>query len=604
LLLASDTERPIYLLIEALHPVSSPEERERIEDAILALGNLEEPRRRWGEHRRDTYLAALHDDAVATEQARTRIDELRAASTLRSGAPMDPMVQGGAMAIDPEQFYAMRGISTEGAANQQLVDLLRPVREFCGLYSRNEDAPDINAALAVMPTLNALDTALRASDASATTDELVHTGYGYLVEAASKIARIPELDAASELGILVQRFLDDGVTAHWPAEGADDEHYDGGWSSLPGRIEAVEGLFSLFANPGFDTQHILANLRILDQDRLPVVRFQVAWRLLLLCDRAPEAMWELIESMTTDPNYRIRVEVIAKLDQCARALPNRALALIAKMLEEAETARGKSEEVSKSCIACLTCYYLWRDDPTAKASVEGIVEGIPATAHDAGRVFPTLRNALQYVEPANPERALRTRERAAKLFNAIIGQAVPVMRELIEKRLRREEPTQEQRGQFDDLELLLVTCSSELYFASGAFQELRHGLPPVLTTPEQRELYSALAPSWNLLAEIGSPNLVHHLVQTLEMFVPVDPASVFLLIGNSVLAGRLWSYHFEDLAVELVVRIIRTYIAEHRSIFEKNPDCLRVLRELLDLFITAGWPSARIVSYRVDEVFR
>jgi hypothetical protein len=604
LLLASDTERPIYLLIEALHPVSSPEERERIENAILALGNLEEPRRRWGEHRRDTYLAALHDDAVATEQARTRIDELRAASTLRSGAPMDPIAQGGAMAIDPEQFYAMRGISTEGAANQQLVDLLRPVREFCGRYSRNEDAPDINAALAVMPTLNALDTALRASDASATTDELVHTGYGYLVEAASKIARIPELDAASELGILVQRFLDEGVMAHWPAEGADDEHYDGGWSSLPGRIEAVEGLFSLFANPGFDAQHILANLRILDQDRLPVVRFQVAWRLLLLCDRAPEAMWELIESMTTDPNYRIRVEVIAKLDRCARALPNRALALIAKMLEEAGTARGKSEEVSKSCIACLTCYYLWRDDPTAKASVEGIVEGIPATAREAGRVFPTLRNALQYVEPAHPERALRTRERAAKLFNAITGKAVPVMRELIEKRLRREEPTQEQRGQFDDLELLLVTCSSELYFASGAFQELRHGLPPVLTTPEQRQLYPTLAPSWNLLAEIGSPNLVHHLVQTLEMFVPVDPASVFLLIGKSVLAGRLWSYHFEDQAVELVVRIIRTYIAEHRSIFEKNPDCLRVLRELLDLFITAGWPSARIVAYRVDEIFR
>jgi hypothetical protein len=498
----------------------------------------------------------------------------------------------------------MRGISTEGAANQQLVDLLRPVREFCGRFSRNEDAPDIDAALAVVPTLNALDSALRASDASATTDELVHTGYGYLVEAASKIARIPELDAASELGILVQRFLDDGVTAHWPAEGADDEHYDGGWSSLPGRIEAVEGLFSLFANPSFDAQHILANLRILAQDRLPVVRFQVAWKLLLLCERAPEAMWELIESMAADPNYRIRVEVIAKLDRCARALPNRALALIAKMLDEAATARGKSEEVTTNCIACLTCYYLWRDDPTAKASVERIVEGIPATAQDAGRVFPTLRNALQYVEPANPERALRTRERAAKLFNAITGKAVPVMRELIEKRLRREEPTQEERAKFDDLERLLVTCSTELYFASGAFQELRHGLPSVLTTPEQRELYPALAPSWDLLAEIGSPNVVHHLVQTLEMFVPIDPTRVFLMIGKSVLAGRLWSYHFEDQAVELVVRIIRTYIAEHRSIFEKTPDCLRVLRELLDLFITAGWPAARIVAYRVDEIFR
>jgi hypothetical protein len=68
--------------------------------------------------------------------------------------------------------------------------------------------------------LNALDSALRTSDASASTDELVHTGYGYLLKAASKIARIPELDAASELGILVLRFLADGVMAHWPAEGA------------------------------------------------------------------------------------------------------------------------------------------------------------------------------------------------------------------------------------------------------------------------------------------------------------------------------------------------------------------------------------------------
>jgi hypothetical protein len=85
---------------------------------------------------------------------------LRAASTLRTGAPMDPIAQGGAMAVDPEQFYAMRGISTEGAANQQLVDLLRPVRGFCGRYSRNEDAPDINAALAVIPTLSVLDTAI------------------------------------------------------------------------------------------------------------------------------------------------------------------------------------------------------------------------------------------------------------------------------------------------------------------------------------------------------------------------------------------------------------------------------------------------------------
>ena len=603
LLLSPDTKVPMYPFIEAVHPTLSREERERTENAIMALGNIDESRRRWGAHCRDTYLAALHDDAIVTEQARMRVEELRAASNLRTSPPIDPVPQGGAVAVDPELFYADRGISTEGAVSQQLVTLLRPVREFCGRFSQN-DAPGVDIALGILPAMSALEDALGACGFSASTEELFHTGYGYLVEAASKIARIPQLDATSELGILVQRLLDDGVSAHWPAAGADEEQYDGGWSSLPGRIEAAEGLFSLLANPGFDAKRILANLRKLANDPLPVVRFQVAWRLLQLYEREPDTMWELIGSLAEDQSYRIRLEIVAKLDQCARSHPDRALALVANMLERARTARGKPKEVTRACIACLAGYYLWRDDPTAKKSIRGIVEELPAIAQDASRVFPTLREALKYVEPANPERALRTRERAAQLFNGIVTKAVPTMRELIAKRLRDEEPTPLERAHFDDLEHFLIVCGSELYFASGAFQEHRHALPPILTTPEQTELYCAIAPSWDLLAEIGTPQLVHHLVQTLEMFVPIDPVRVFLLIGRSVLAGRLWSYHFESQAVDLVVRVIRTYIAENRSIFERSPECLRVLRELLDLFITAGWPSARTVAYRVDEVFR
>jgi hypothetical protein len=245
---------------------------------------MDEQRRRWRGHRRDTYLAALRDDAIVTERARARIEELRAEAALRTSPPVDPVPRGGAVEIDSEQFYAMNGIPTEGAVNRHIVELLRPVREFCGRFSRKE-VPDMGEAVAVVPALNALENALRASGPAATSDELAHTGYGYLVEAASKIAGVPELDASTELGILVQRLLDDGVSAHWPETGADDEKYEGGWGSLPGRIEAAEGLFSLFANPGFDAQHILANLRILAQDRLPVVRFQVAWRLMQLYER-------------------------------------------------------------------------------------------------------------------------------------------------------------------------------------------------------------------------------------------------------------------------------------------------------------------------------
>ena len=170
------------------------------------------------------------------------------------------------MAVDPESFYSDRGISTEGAVNQELVALLKSVREFCGSVSR--EAPSMEAALATMPGMKALEQALSACEPTTSSEDLVHTGYGYLAEAASKIARIPELDATSELGTLIRHILEEGVSARWPAEGADDEHYDGGWSSLPGRIEAVEGLFSLVPNPGFEAAWVLANLRELSKDSL------------------------------------------------------------------------------------------------------------------------------------------------------------------------------------------------------------------------------------------------------------------------------------------------------------------------------------------------
>jgi hypothetical protein len=129
-------------------------------------------------------------------------------------------------------------------------------------------------------------------------------------------------------------------------------------------------------------------------------------------------------------------------------------------------------------------------------------------------------------------------------------------------------------------------------------------LRAVITTPEQPEMYHALCSSWDQLAEIGSPKLVNKLIESLELFIPIDSETVFLRIGRAAQAGKLWRYQQESQAAELIVRIVRSYIADHRSIFQRNADCLRVLPEVLDLFISAGWPSARLLSYRVDEVFR
>ena len=45
---------------------------------------------------------------------------------------------------------------------------------------------------------------------------------------------------------------------------------------------------------------------------------------------------------------------------------------------------------------------------------------------------------------------------------------------------------------------------------------------------------------------------------------------------------------------------------QHRrsSLFQRNLDCLRALREVMEVFMGAGWPSARNLSHRLDEIPR
>jgi hypothetical protein len=594
LLIAQDTVRPMHKFLAAVHPTLEVSEKEKAENAIVALGNLGADT--IGPARRDLYLGALNQEQIVTSVAKNRIAELAAASNLKNETPAEPRVTGGAVPVDPEQFYAMRGIGTEGKENQELVDLQRPIRSFA--------STTLEGAVEMAPAMTQLREAIGHGTPATRNEELAHTARGHLIEISRKIAKLKDLDAASELGQMVKTTLVEGVSAHWPVSGVSDAEFEGGWSSLPGRIDAAEGLFELVNNQTFDPEELFPPILQLAHDPLPVVRFQVARLAGLFHDRAPDRMWELVSLLSADPNYRNRIAIVDLLSDLGRAYPERAMTQLVSILDSAPTALGKADELAQHCIGSLIGYYAWRVDPIAQAALDRIIGSLPGTATRAVKMIHPLRDALKYTEPANPQRARDTRVRSAAVFNAIVSGSGPAMRKLIERKLQQEALTTDEETMFDELQHLLEVCAGELYFAVGAFNEQSHILPATITTPEQPEIYKALSISWDQLAGIGSPQLVHKLIQSLELFIPIDPETVFSLIGKAALAGKLWRYQQEPEAASLIARIVSTYIADHRSIFQKNASCLRVLREVLDLFISAGWPAARQLSYRVDEVFR
>jgi hypothetical protein len=64
----------------------------------------------------------------------------------------------------------------------------------------------------------------------------------------------------------------------------------------------------------------------------------------------------------------------------------------------------------------------------------------------------------------------------------------------------------------------------------------------------------------------------------------------------------------DALAVGAVVELIERALADHREIFrdgsDEERDCLEALLRVLDLFVEAGWPQARQLTHRLEEIHR
>jgi hypothetical protein len=145
-----------------------------------------------------------------------------------------------------------------------------------------------------------------------------------------------------------------------------------------------------------------------------------------------------------------------------------------------------------------------------------------------------------------------------------------------------------------------------VYFFSGAYKNSSDDRAEKISlgVPERTRFLRESRRVLELLSDFGYPRLTHHLLQILEYLVAFDPQEVFLLVGRVVRSGKQGGYQYEPMAADLVVSLVERFIAEFRHILQENEECRRTLIEILDTFVEAGWPSARRLTYRMEDVFR
>ena len=115
---------------------------------------------------------------------------------------------------------------------------------------------------------------------------------------------------------------------------------------------------------------------------------------------------------------------------------------------------------------------------------------------------------------------------------------------------------------------LIEHCVNQLYFGAGAFTHSNVQREIVLDSPASKR--SFLVEYQTILFAIGQsgdPAATHHLVELYEFIADGDPATVFdqfaaLLVGPAEREG----YHFESLGLDVVVRIVRRYLAAQECV--------------------------------------
>jgi hypothetical protein len=609
LLVGYDTEKLMFRFVQAVYPTLSNAERAQAEDAIMDIP-IRIKGSTFGPETRDRYLGAVEGHPLQTIRAKRQQTRLRNAKLLRLNAPEEFQMMGGAMPPPPpEVLYGWRGVDTQSPANKRLIELQRPLREFSGKHMNVNQVPTLEDAAELLPDMEEMWCALDDGGPSLPHQDVLHESFALLIQAASKIAQVPNLNQQQKLADFVERTVLTGSTTLWPE--VDEEQnakFDaqGGWGSPSGRVEAAEGVMYLITEQRETRLLEHPTFQRLLNDPSALVRSRISSSVLRLYEHERDAMWKLIERFAHDKSVQVRKSVVIALSELARPQPERALRLMSEILERADVSQEGTDDLRRLAVQYLTQYYVWRGDKTAKESVLKLASGLPKTKAEASNMTFPLRHGMmaRETDERTEEEALAVRERAVHVFTLLIDQTTSILKPLLQTLSEKRDLYGADQALFRDMVAMALNLSRELYFAVGAFQENRPNAAPKVETPEQVWLYQAIGERWDKLAAIGEAQIAHSLTQSLEMFVPNDPETIFLRIGAILRASKAWGYHYEQMGFDLVLRIFTTYLAEHPEIFQGNPECLRIMRETLELFINVGWVAAHRLAYRLDDLFR
>jgi hypothetical protein len=608
-----DTTYEAGEFLKAVFSDLTASQRKNVEDAILTLTKSpDDPKREWLDQVRGRLLGCLPMDLLVTEGARSQLASLESSNKVPKNEPLFRVGPVHSSPYGEEAFLRDRGVEIESPANQRIRDLERPVTEFTAKHRHS--VPSIDALITVYPELKALREFLATASREGAHTEQIDFAWGNLAEACEVAVKVDSLGCDDSVGHFLQTTILEASQHQNPQPNPNaDSQFDEflSWGGPSPRISAAAGIMLLARHPKCFTSDVHRTIENLTGDPVPAVRFQIVTNLTCLYKTAPEFMWQILSRVAKEENSRgvLSGMMTSAVGRLAAYHPD-SVSELTSIVFERFADDPKAAGIRASCANLYSGLYVWQGHQKCRTTAQKIVDDPLGAGDLAQSILFGLREPLTQGSAASPDphdKAIR--ERAFDLLTRLVAST---RREL--DRIESQNPSlgftswpPSDREAVKNLSKLLDHVAKEVYFASGAFREKnrnQEGRNKTLGNEERVRFYHDAGSILSDLANVGIPSIAHSVLETLESFIEFDPRGVFVRVGSLVNAGRRSGYQYEPLAAGLVVNIVERYLAEYRTLLQESSECRRLLMDLLDVFVRAGWPSARRITYQLEEIFR
>jgi hypothetical protein len=573
------------------------EQRATIEKAVLSMPD-EAPTEMHGlaERARARLLGCLSEDLLAPD-TRQLLAELRTTGNVPENLPAFRLGGFSSSPYDTEAHWRDLDVPIDDPLNRDLLHLIKPVDDFTTRFL-NSSPPEQNAA-EIIEHLNALHSMLTdgkpGRHASA-----IDSGWGHLASACKRIVEAGSFNCADSNAARICHLLLESSTKRQPVfDQQQEEAFDKSpsWGSPAARIEAAAGLMTIIQCGNCSSKDVSEAVERLSRDDVSSVRFQIVSRLFNLFRSNPEFVWRLAErAAQEESNQSVVLALLTPVFRgLARVAPDRVIRSVEHLLEHLKD----KEQVQEAGLSLVVDLHVYREHQTSRAIVDRILEGIVVRPDLARHLLPS-RDSLTF--GSNEPGAAGVRNRAFQLMTELLDRAQATFEQIATARIQTSSTPKEDKN-LGDLGGLINDVCKEAYFASAAF-ELRTAGEQKISEEVRVRFYSEASSLLDKLVSVRIPAGIHEVIQMLESYIDHAPEEVFLRIATAVRESSTSGYQFESLAEDLIVRIVQRYLADHRAMLRDNRACRTALFKVLEVFVGAGSPSARELTFGLSEIFR